>query len=401
MKTRTALFTLFLLLGAQFASALIIFDPGKITASVARSQAAAGIVSAVVGNRIFLFDGRLIIDASHADVRNELGAVTVADIHPGDRITAGIMGATGGALTAYAVQVENVPDADISGRLDSFNADTLVVFGTAIHLQDGATLRYQHGHDLPGKEGLKPGQFVSVRLDRNQPGLVAAAVVVLTGMVPPMPGFAGVVDRIDGDLWAIRSANGTVQFRATGDSQFIGLPAKGDEVNVTYMQPATDSLPTILFIAKVEKSDSDIPVRGTLVSLSETSVTVRADVTNDLKTATVTQNTLFLGKLPVAGDPVTVFVRERADGSVIATAIARSDEVDTGNYVEIKGTLQATDGKNWRVDATSFVVSDRTKLIGNPKLGDEVKVTAMQANDLMLYALEVRVDREPAEIENH
>lgn len=257
MKTRIAVFVLLCL------AALTSTSTAQAQLFPRGVRGVTGTVSSIEGTTIRLFDNRLTLDASRAIVRSDLGPATVADVKVGDRISAHVFDwrNDGGALVADMIHILRLPDAALSGEAEAVDAasSVLTVLGLQVRVTASTVLRGLGGEAIT-LAGILPHQQVRVELDASWPGL-AAKTVIVTSPVPDFPNtFAGVVEKIEGDIWTVRAADATVAasltitfpptgdlatFAITAETEFSGgRPSVGDDVTVFYRRDGEQNIAT-------------------------------------------------------------------------------------------------------------------------------------------------------------
>ncbi|HEY0159509.1 MAG TPA: DUF5666 domain-containing protein [Thermoanaerobaculia bacterium] len=385
MKARIASFVLFCLAALTFTSGAQaqVFPRG--------ARGVTGTVSSIEGTAIRLFDNRLTLDASRAIVRSDLGPATLADIKPGDRISAYVFPAVDGALVADMIHILRLPDAALSGEVEAVDAASgvLTVLGLQVRVTSATVLRGLGGEPI-ALGAVLPHQQVRVELDAASPGLVAKTVLV-TSPVPDFTNtFIGTVEKIEGDTWTVRASGATVVVKTTTDTQIVGTPRVGDEVMVTYRTDgAGQNLALSISIVPKMPQRPERPMNGTVTEITATSLTITFPPTNDFATFDITSETQFFGGRPAVGDNVLVFSRPENERN-IATRVVRIDSSDE-NRIFFDGTLHVIDGNKWTIDEHEVIVTERTLITGNPKPGDRVHVIATQPNhpDPALYGIEI------------
>jgi len=131
--------------------------------------------------------------------------------------------------------------------------------------------------------------------------------------------------------------------------------------------------------------------------------------TVDTVTVLITTTTEIRGN-PQLGDFMKVSGVQQADGSVLAHEIkvidgtpgpTRTPEpTETGDHhpsetppshheVDFSGTVASINGDTWVIGSTTVMVTSKTRIGGNPQVGDTVRVVGLQQEDGTVQALAI------------
>ena len=328
-----------------------------------------GTVSGVDGSRVLLFDNRLTVDVAGATMRGGFGPVTLADLTPGTRITAGIVSATpDGVLMAVSVDVLPDHDASIEAQIEriDFAAGTLRIAGQTVRLTSGTEVLRTDDGALLSISDLRPLQRVLITLDRDESGL-AAETIAITPMLVTSSTTGGTLSAVNGNLWTIGGGSRGTVVRVTDQTYIGGEPRIGERVRVTYRGDAAGDLValTILRLSFIDEGD----VVGEVQALGPNTITI--DTGNGATTLRRDASTRYRGE-PQIGD---VVLAKRKDNA--ATSVELIHAID--NTFGFSGEV-SMNGNEWTVAGVPFTVTRTTYLSGSFQPGDRVTVEVMDIN---------------------
>lgn len=290
-----------------------------------------------------------------------------------------------GTITHVGVPIASPgPIVTLLGGLVSFDAE-------------GATVRFADG--TPGTTAsLAVGQRIVAFLASPAPPLKASSIVVfqeradvtLTGTVGSVDASAGtlgllgltlkVTDRtVFGGPWDGSGRAGLDDVKV-GDLVLVAAKAEtGALVATRVLKLSPTPTPTVRLHGVVASIGT---VSWTFTLADGTATTVKVDA-----------RTKIVGE-PKVGDEVDVLARRESDGSLLAVLIQKPVEAPLPT-VRHTGTLKslsptsATIGPRGATDGPdiSFVLNAQTRLVGDPKVGDDVGVLAQRRADGSLLAL--------------
>ncbi len=332
------------------------------------SRWVVGTVSGVDGTNVLLFDNRLTVDVSNADIHGEYGPATLGSLTPGTRIKAGVH-SNRFNQSLEAVEVEILPDYDalIHGQIASidFGAGTMDILGQTVRFtSDTKVYRTNDGALVPLSD-LRPLMIVDLELDRDQTGLVAETIAFAPGQANLTTTTGGRLQGIDGDLWTI----GSVTVRVTPDTFIGGDPKVRERVQVTYRGSATGDLEAVSILRISSISEDD--VAGEVRAISGQTITI--DTGNGATTLHLDEATKYRGE-PQVGDVVVA----RTGGNT-ATSIELVFATDF--TFTFSGDVTSIRGNDWTVQGVDFTVTSTTRVTGSPQVGDRASVMAFGVND--------------------
>jgi len=344
--------------------------------SVSRSgRWITGTVSGVSGNNVLLFDNRLSIDMSSAEIRSKYGPASITNLTPGTRIRAGVY-YSDFMHTVYGVEVDILPDHEASMEAQitaiDFAAGTIQILGETVRLTaDTKVYRTNDGALVPIGD-LRPLMIVLLELDRDDTGLAAKTIAFWAGQANLVTTTGGRLHGIDGDRWTI----GGVTVRVTPNTFIGGDPQVGERVQVTYQGSAAGDFEAVSILRITSIGDEDIA--GEVKARSGQTITI--DTGKGATTLRLDEVTEFRGD-PRVGDVVLA----RADGNT-----AQSIELvyATDYTFTFSGDLTSMQGNDWTVQGVDFSVTSTTRVNGAPQLGERVTVMAFGVNERW-YAMTV------------
>jgi hypothetical protein len=198
------------------------------------------------------------------------------------------------------------------------------------------------------------------------------------------------VGSIGTESWTIVLKDGTKDVvKVDAETKIAGSSKVGDEVDVLF-RPLPDGSALALLIAASVPLPT-IPTEryeGVVKAIGPTSWTVgpKAGDRPDRLFA-VSEKTTILGN-PRVGDQVGILAERQSDGSFLAIVITKTTSIsDAATQVVFEGVLNrsAADGSmgfgTWLVGDTRVLVSRLTAVLGEPKVGDRVRVEGFRVRD--------------------
>jgi hypothetical protein len=333
-----------------------------------------------------LLGGAITVDVSHARIVGLNGFDTLNPLRPGLQVSIQLeaSGAPGSPLPAWLVEQKTESAASMAGSIDNIDlaAGTFTTAGVVIRPTAATVWKGARGADVRSLAELQLGQAVNLILDRDDRGVIAQQIFVI-GFIPPMaPQVWGFVTKIEGDLWTITPTDGpAVVVRVTSTTLFnstdgLAQPGLGEFVEVTTSLPNGNGPLVALVITDFPPPQQQIAysygVYGTLTELKADSLTV-----TDLNGHTLT--------LPV--DPSTKFFRDAKLGDYVEVRVRVDDATKTQVVVQVikanrfirlgfTGVVTKIEGDTWtfKEGGWTVIVTPQTRLINNPRVGDEVRV---------------------------
>jgi len=308
------------------------------------------------------------------------------------------------AAETRAVPTTDVPSAAIEGTITSVSIpfagggpivtllDGLVSFDAT-----GAKVRFADGTDGT-TSSLAAGQRIVAYVDGSVSPLKATSIVVLaqrddvalTGRVEAVDAAAKTLTVLG---FTVKVTDRTVfggPFDGAGQAGLADLKV-GDLVLVAARSDA-GSLVATRVMKLAPSVDPMVRLHGVVESIGTESWTIT--VKDGTKTVVkVTAETKFVGE-PKAGDEVDVLVRRQSDGSLLALLVAKYVVPPTVPTERYQGVVKSIGATAWIIGPKVgdgpdriFAVNERTKIQGDPKVGDEVGVLAQKQADGTLLAI--------------
>ncbi|MBK8598105.1 MAG: hypothetical protein IPP07_26500 [Holophagales bacterium] len=289
--------------------------------------------------------------------------------------------------------VEGPPQAAIEGTVTSINIP-FVGGGPIVTLLDGlvhfdatdATVRFSSG--IAGTTAdLEIGQRLVAFVESTQAMPKAKSIVVLAQRTDVT--FTGAVERFDLTARTLTVLGFAVKVTARtiygGPRDGTGQAGLEDlKVGDLVLVAATAETQALVATRVMKLAPSPIPtsrLHGVVESIGTDSWTiVRGDGTKDV--VKVDAETKVVGS-PKVGDEVDILSRPLPDGSLLALLIAASDPLPTVPTERYQGVVRSISPTSWTIGPKVgegpdriFDVDGSTRVIGDPKVGDEVGILA-------------------------
>ncbi len=294
--------------------------------------------------------------------------------------------------------VDGPQPASIEGMISSVNLPVVTLLGGLVSFDaSGATVRFSNGTE--GTAGdLEPGQRIIAFVDPASSPLLAGSIVVMEQREDVA--LTGTVEAIDTEVPSLKVLGFTV--KVTGKTVFGGPwdgvghggledIAVGDLVLVMAMAGAGD----LVAVRVMELGPSPMPtvrLHGVVESIGTESWTITV-AEGELKVLKVDARTRIIGE-PKVGDEVDVIARPQADGSLLAILIHISEHVPSLPTERYSGIVKAIEPSLWTIGPADgatpdrlFTVDEKTKILGDPVVGDPVGVLARELEDGSFLAL--------------
>lgn len=281
------------------------------------------------------------------------------------------------------------PQASIEGTISSVSSSTVALLDGLVSFDaTGAAVRFVDGRDATVST-LAAGQRVLAILDATASPLKATTVVIISDRSDvTLTGKADAVDAGAGTLTVLGfKVNVTAKTVFGGPWDGAGTTSLADVKagDLVLVDAAADS--GALAATKVMKlSPSPDPtqrIHGTVESIGTDSWTIKlADGTT--KTVKIDATTKVVGA-PKVGDEVEILVRQQSDGSLLAVLIQATVAPPAATTERFMGTVKSISATTWTIGPKAGTAPDRvfevnaaTKIVGAPKVGDEVGVMALK-----------------------
>ena len=355
------------------------------------------------GPIVTLLDGLVSFDATGATVRFSNGtAGTTADFAVGQRLVAFVEPTQAMPLAKSIVILAQRSDVTLTGTVGAVDltARTLTVLGFTARVTDKTA--FGGPWDGAGQAGLEDvgiGDLVLVAAMADAKALVATKVMKLSPSPTPTVRIHGVVEAIGTVSWTIVLRDGAKSVvKVDAETKVVGGPKIGDEVDILARQLPDGSILALLIAGFVPPPT--VPTEryeGVVKAIGTTSWTVgpKAGDGPDRLFA-VSEKTTILGS-PKVGDEVGVLAAKQSDGSFLAIVITKAVSAPgVATQVAFEGVLNriAADGSmmgiaTWMVGDTKVVVSRLAIVLGEPRVGDRVRVEGFRVRDGSVMASKI------------
>lgn len=356
------------------------------------------------GPIVTLLDGLVSFDATGATVRFSDGTVgTTADLAAGQRLVAFVEPAAGMQKAKSVVVLAQRTDVTLTGNVDAVDlaARTLTVLGFTAHVTDRTVFGGpREGAGRSGLEDVRVGDLVLVSAMADSGVLVATRVMTLLPSPLPTTRIHGTVESIGTDSWTLVLRDGTKSVvKVDAETKIVGGPKVGDQVDVLARQLSDGSVLALLIAGFVPPPTVQTErYEGMVKSIGTTSWTVGPTAGDGPdRLFTVGEKTRILGD-PKVGDQVGVLAQRQTDGSYLALVIARAalgpavPKAVTFEGIVHRITREESMGAaipTWLVGATTVTVSRLTVILGEPKVGDRVRVEGLLVRDGSVMAARI------------
>jgi hypothetical protein len=293
---------------------------------------------------------------------------------------------------------EGPPSAAIEGTITHINVP-FVGDGPIVTLLDGlvsfdatgATVRFSNG-SAGSTADLATGQRIVAFVEPTTAMPKAKSIVVLAQRTDVT--LTGAVNAVDTTARTLTVLGFTA--RVT-DKTVFGGPWDGagqaglEDVRVgdLVLVAATSEARTLVATKVMKLSPSVAPttrIHGTVEAIGTVSWTIALrDGTKSM--VKVDAETRVVGA-PKVGDEVDVLARQLPDGSLVAILIAKSIPPPTVPTERYQGIVRAIGPTSWTIGPKAgdgpdrlFAVSSKTRILGDPKIGDEAGVLAEKQAD--------------------
>ncbi len=296
------------------------------------------------------------------------------------------------------------PQATIEGTITSVNVP-FASPGPIVTLLDGlvhfdaekATVRYVNGQvAAPGS--LAVGQRILALLDPLASPLEATTVVILsdrTGIT--LTGKVEAVDTAAGTLGVLGLTVKVTERTVFGGprdgsgQKGLGDLAVGDLVLVDAKAEA-EALVATKVLKLSPAPDPVMRIHGIVDKIGTESWTILGPA-DEVTVVKIGPDTKIVGE-PKVGDAVEVLARRSSDGSLLAVLIAKAVPPPAVSTERYRGIVKEIQPAAWTIGPAVglgpdrlFAVNERTRFLGEPKLGNEVDVLAQRQADGSWLAL--------------
>lgn len=338
--------------------------------------AVSGVVSSISGNIISLAGGLVTVDASNAKIADERGgAGSIASITPGSTILA-VLGAnvtTNTPLPAISISVQRIAQVELTGTVSAVGATSLTVLGRTINVDANTSF----GDRARNLGDVFVNDVVTVTANVSGGALLAASLRVTSPPPRPPTVIHGAVKSIATQSWVITDKAGKDwPVLVNSQTKIVGDPKIGDAVEILanidnagqYVAVSIAKTPVIVGTPTLDFS-------GSVKEIGAKSWTIR---TEKAVVVAVNEKTKITGD-PKVNDGVHVTASIDAAGNLTALEIAKLGIVPPPVTITLRGKVKSIVDSSWTVGPsaglgpdTQFTVNATTKIVGDPKVGDNV-----------------------------
>ena len=345
-----------------------------------------------------LLGGLISIDTAGADVKLPDGSTgTVADIAVSSRIVALVAdpGTSTGPLAAQLIVILGIQDeVTLRGTVQAVDASamTFQMLGLTIHVTDKTSFGGPfEGASTSSIDDLHVGDQVQAGVTAVNDEIVARRVIVTTLIPPETDRYTGTVKSIAADAWVVTVDGTDTTFAVNAATKIVGDPKVGDKVDVLAQKDSSGALTALLIVGRPAAPGPATRLHGVVKETNPTAWVIT--VSERDVTVGITDKTKFVGD-PKVGDTVDVVGQYDPSGALTALMIMKSVPVPTPPAVVVfRGVVQTIASDAWEIKVGDAVldvlVTDKTRIIGTPKVGDTVDVAATKADDGTLTALTI------------
>ncbi|MHB8796884.1 MAG: DUF5666 domain-containing protein [Thermoanaerobaculia bacterium] len=351
------------------------------------------------GPIVTLLDGLVAFDATGATVRYVNGHAATSDtLAAGQRVLALLDPATAPLRATTVVILSDRADVTFSGKVGAVDLDagTLTVLGFTSKVTDRTVFGGPfEGFGSKGLEDVRVGDMVFVEAKADAGALVATKVMRLGAPSDSIRRIHGIVSSIGESAWVIKLDDGsTVTVKVGPETKVTGAPKVGDAVDVLARPQSDGSLVAVAILRSVPPPAVSLErFEGVVKAIGATALTIAPKGGGPDRTFAVDGQTKIAGS-PAVGDSVGVLAKKLDDGSWLAVVIAKAMlSGPARTEVEFEGVVQSISPGNptgvWLVGETRVVVTSRTVVRGEPKVGDTVEVEGLKNPDGVVQASKI------------
>lgn len=351
------------------------------------------------GPIVTLLGGLVAFDATGAAVRYVNGHAAATDtLAAGQRVLALLDPATSPLRATTVVILSDRADVTFSGRVDAVDlgAGTVTVLGFTSRVTDRTVFGGPfEGLGSKGLEDVRVGDMVFVEAKAGEGVLLATKVMKLGAPSDSVRRIHGTVASIGETAWTITLPDGsTVTVRVGAETKVTGAPKVGDTVDVLARPQSDGSLLAVAILKSVPPPAATFErFEGVVKAIGATAWAIAPKGGGPDRTFAVDGQTKVLGG-PAVGDAVGVLAKKLDDGTWLAVVIAKATQIGPArNEVEFVGVVKSVSPGRpsgvWIVGETKVVVTSRTVVRGEPRVGDTVEVEGLKSPDGVVQASKI------------
>jgi hypothetical protein len=301
------------------------------------------------------------------------------------------------ALVVGAAAAPAVAGPEVEGIVTSVSGSTVSLLGGAVKIgATGAKILRRGTLAVLGIADIFPGVEIDALVSPAGPDGVLPASEILVGKQESVE-IRSAVDKVDAATETLTVSG--IAIRTDDKTLFSGRStrgpvaafsdlAAGDFVEVEALPTASGLVASSVHVETDPKPSPgmEFEFEGTVEAISAGSWTISG------KTILVTSKTVIKGG-PKVGDKVDVEGTKAADGTLTADRITLESSPPSAQNFEFEGTVEAISATSWTISGKTILVTSKTVIKGEPKVGDKVDVEGTKAADGTLTASRITKTR--------
>ena len=296
--------------------------------------------------------------------------VSPATIQVGDYVEVKAFEKQDGTLIALQILKFNPNEVKFVGTIEEIGDGYWVVGDKTVIITDETVI---HG-DSPDV-----GDYAGVLAEETDEGIVAEHIMVVD-VARAVIHFPGVIRSMDEGSWVVATPAGDKSITITEDTVIEGdTPDVGDRVKVW----AAITLDKELIATRIVVKDTpeEVHFKGRIQEIAEDHWVVAQ------QTVLITEDTVIEGDSPNVGDVADVWAKPTEDGLVGNRIVVTSLQ----QFSVIQGVVESQEDGVWIIDGKAVIVTDNTKIVGNPQVGDNVVAVVHAEEDGSLVAQNITI----------
>ncbi len=287
---------------------------------------------------------------------------------------------------------ETAPAGMVSGTVSTVSGNLITIMDGWVTI-DASNATFGSREGLASIADVKPGSRIDAAISAAGPGgtLQASRIIILD---LPDGSLAAVVDAVNTANNTLTVLGKTIQvtpatriFGSTPNQMTLADIKAGDHVAVEVDATAAGLVAEVIHVMPPRPNAF---VDGTVKSIGADSWTITARDGRDV-TVLVNAQTKIEGS-PKVGDNVHVVGMTDAAGNIVALAISLAvtrPPTPPPAMHSFEGVVKSIGPREWLVDTTRVLVSEKTEITGAPVVGDTVRVTGMKNRDGSFLAVKI------------
>ncbi len=228
------------------------------------------------------------------------------------------------------------------------------------------------------------GDIADVLARETDGGLAARRIVVVDADQTVQ--FPGVIKEMNDDAWLIGTPAGDQTVAITEDTVIVGDNPDVDDMVKVWANVTPDGL--VATRIQVTDVPPEAHFKGRIQELNDDYWVVA------YQKVMITEDTVIEGDEPHVGDIAEVWGEATADG-IVATKIMVTA---TNRFAIVRGIVEEQTDTYWVISGRTVGVTEDTKIVGNPQVGDQVIAVVRVEDDGSLTARSIhKVPEAPPE----